>query len=97
MVLTGKRLTADFVNKDGQWNFQGGEQIDQTHAQDTEPVSQISPQTAAREGTHGSNTHLTRERRVNILWTGRAAVESGSFLRRRFCLRWGREVVRINA
>lgn len=44
MILTGKRLSDVLVDKDGQRDLQRGEHVGATHAQDTQAVSQTSPE-----------------------------------------------------
>jgi hypothetical protein len=53
MMLTGKRLAADFVDEGGQRNLQSGKQIDEKDAYDRQSASQMAPEAESPESTHG--------------------------------------------
>jgi hypothetical protein len=76
MVLAWKRLAAFFVNENRKRDFQHGQQVGQTQAQNSQAVGESQPEAAAQEGTHGRGTRFDRENRLIILWADRAAVES---------------------
>jgi hypothetical protein len=67
MILTRKRLTADFVNEYGQWNLQSSDKISQTCTEDAQAVAQSNPEAAAWEGKHRRITHFARGNRADIL------------------------------